>query len=97
MSATSERSPSSRPGSRSSQARAARRIVVPGLLVDHAGREPLLGYQAAWTPPDGGRGAQAATAQHRGEASDQRGEQCAVGPVQAEFGIGPTQYRDLVA
>ena len=36
-------------------------------------------------------------AQHRGEASDQRGEQGAVGPVQAGLGVGSAQYRDLVA
>jgi hypothetical protein len=37
------------------------------------------------------------TAQHRGEASDQGGEQGSVGPVQARCRVGSAQYRDLVA
>ena len=37
------------------------------------------------------------TAQHRGQVSDQRGEQGAVGPVQPRPRIGSTKYRDLVA
>ena len=36
-------------------------------------------------------------AQHRGEASDQHGEQGPVGPVQAGLGVGSAQYGDLVA
>ena len=48
-------------------------------------------------PQDRGRGDQAVTAQHRGQASDQRGEHGSVGPVQARPRVGSTQYRDLVA
>ena len=36
------------------------------------------------------------TAQQRGEASDQRGEQGPVGPVQAGRRVGSAEYRDLV-
>jgi hypothetical protein len=46
---------------------------------------------------DRGRGDQAVSAQHRGEASDQCGEDGAVGPIQAGLGIGSAQYGDLVA
>jgi hypothetical protein len=48
-------------------------------------------------PQGGGWGDQAVTAQHRGEASDQGGEQGAVGPIQAELGVGSAEYGDLVA
>ena len=48
------------------------------------------------TPQGGGWGDQAVTAQHRGEASDQGGEQGAVGPVQARLGVGSAQYGDFV-
>jgi hypothetical protein len=36
-------------------------------------------------------------AQHRGQASDQRGEQGSVGPVQARRRVGSAEYGDLVA
>ena len=37
------------------------------------------------------------TAQHRGQAPDQRGEQGSVCPVQARLGVGSVEYGDLVA
>jgi len=43
------------------------------------------------------RGDQAMTAQHRGKASDQRGERGSVGPVQAWSRVGSAEYSDLVA
>ena len=58
---------------------------------------PLLGDQLAVPPQDCGRSDQAVAAQHRGEASDQHGEQGPVGPVQAGLGVGSAQYGDLVA
>jgi hypothetical protein len=57
----------------------------------------VSGTHAAVLAQDRGRGDQAMTAQHRGEASDQRGEQGSVGPVQAGLGVGSLQYCDLVA
>jgi hypothetical protein len=36
-------------------------------------------------------------AQHRGQASDECGKQCSVGPVQAGLGVGSAEYGDLVA
>jgi hypothetical protein len=56
---------------------------------------PFLGDQAAVPPQDGGRGDQAVTAQHRGQAWDQRGEHGSVGPVEAGLGVGSAEYRDL--
>jgi hypothetical protein len=58
---------------------------------------PLLDNQPAVPPQDRGRGDQAVTVQHHGEASDQGSEQCSVGPVQAGLGGGSAQYGDLVA
>jgi hypothetical protein len=37
------------------------------------------------------------TAEHRGQASDQHGEQSSVEPVEAGLGVGSAKYRDLVA
>ena len=58
---------------------------------------PLLGHQATVPPQDRGRGDQAMPAQHRGQASDERGEQGSVGPVQAGLRVGSAEYGDLVA
>jgi hypothetical protein len=48
-------------------------------------------------PQDRDRGDQAMTAQHRGKASDQHGEQGSVKPVQARPRIASAEYRDPVA
>jgi hypothetical protein len=48
-------------------------------------------------PQDRGRGDEAVSAQRRGQALDECGEQCAVGPVQAGLGVGSAEYGDLVA
>ena len=37
------------------------------------------------------------SAQHRGQASDECGEQGSVGPVEAGLGVGSAEYGDLVA
>jgi hypothetical protein len=58
---------------------------------------PLLGHQAALPAQDRGRGDQAVTAQHRGWASDQRGEHGPVGPVQARARVGSAEHGDFVA
>jgi hypothetical protein len=36
-------------------------------------------------------------AQHLGQAPDECGEQCSVGPHEARLGVGSAEYRDLVA
>ena len=56
----------------------------------------LGSHQAVVPPQDRGRSDQAVTARRCGEASDQRGEQGSVGPVQARPRVGSTEYRDLV-
>jgi hypothetical protein len=58
---------------------------------------PLLGHQAVVPAQERGRGDQVMSAQHRGEASDERGEQGSVGPVQARPRVGSAEDGDLVA
>jgi hypothetical protein len=85
-------------------------LVLSGQLLDHRRDHPverratgavrigpLLGHKPAVPPQDRDRSDQAVTAQQRGEASDQRGEQGSVGPVQAGPRVGSAEYRDLVA
>ena len=61
--------------------------VVEGWATGAVRVGPPLGHQAVMPPQEGGRGDQAVTAQHRGQVSDQRGEQGAVGPVQPSLGL----------
>ena len=72
-------------------------VVVEGWATGAVRVGPLLGHQAAVPAQDRGRGDQAVTAQRRGQASDQCGEQGAVGPVQARPRVGSAEYGDLVA
>ena len=57
----------------------------------------LGSHQPTVPPQDRGRGDQAILAQHRGQSSDQGGEECAVGPVEVRPRVGSAEYRDLVA
>ena len=57
---------------------------------------PLPGDQAAVPPQDGTGGDQAMRLQPSRQEPDERGEGCAVGPVQPGPGIGAAQHGDLV-
>src|ERR1039457_2801377 len=61
-----------------------------------AGVGPLAGDQAAVPPQDGAGGDQPVHPQPCRQETDERGEDCAVGPVQPGPGIGAAQHGDLV-
>jgi hypothetical protein len=69
----------------------------PGPVSTEDRLRSLGSHQAAVPAQDRGGGDQAVSAQRRGQASDECGEQGAVGPVQAGPGVGSAQYGDLVA
>jgi hypothetical protein len=57
---------------------------------------PLASDQAAVPPQDGAGGDQPVHPQPCRQAPDQRGEDCAVGPVELGPRMGPAQHGDLV-
>jgi hypothetical protein len=57
---------------------------------------PLAGDEAAVPAKHGTRGYQPVCPQAPGQEADQRGEDCAVGPVQVRPGMGAAQHGNLV-
>jgi hypothetical protein len=61
------------------------------------GLAPFTGGQTAMPPQDGARGDQPADTQLPGQNPDERGQHCAVSPVQARFRNSTPQHGDLMA
>src|SRR5246127_1691927 len=84
-------------------------VVLGGELLDEGGdlgadrrpscpvgADPLAGDQAAVPAQDGAGGDQPVRSQPCWQEPDQRGEDCAVGPVEPGPGTGTAQHGDLV-